>query len=152
MTKTGLFVGSFDPFTLGHASIVDRGLALFDKLFVGVGINSQKTYTQPAEARVEAIARIYAKDQRVSVIAYDDLTVDLARRVGADFLVKGIRDEEDFKYEMMQADYNRAHGDIETIWLPAEPQFKEISSTIVRNLQSGGGDIDQFLPTQRIKV
>ena len=142
-----MFVGSFDPFTLGHASIVDRGLALFDKLFVGVGVNSQKTYTQPAEARVEAIARIYAKDQRVSVIAYD-----LARRVGADFLVKGIRNEEDFKYEMMQADYNRAHGDIETIWLPAEPQFKEISSTIVRNLQSGGGDIDQFLPTQRIKV
>ena len=105
--KTGIFVGSFDPFTIGHDDIVKRALPLFDRLVIGVGVNERKQCMLTAEERVARIRRLYADEPNISVEAYADLTVDLAKRVGASFIVKGVRSVKDFEYEREQAEINR---------------------------------------------
>ena len=142
----GIFVGSFNPFTIGHQSIVNRALGLFDTLVIGVGVNSSKTSAADAQERVEAIRRLYAGDKRVEVDCYDDLTVDFARRHGARFVVKGVRNTVDFEYERTQADINRRLTGLETVVLFAEPGMDSISSSIVRELAHYGRDVSEFLP------
>lgn len=127
--QTGLFVGSFDPFTEGHASVVRRALLLFGRLVIGIGINPEKQYMFTAEERRERIARRYVGDPRIEVVVYNGLTVDLAQRIGARFIVKGVRNAADFAYEMRQADYNRKAAGIETLLLPAEEGLIDVSST-----------------------
>ena len=144
--KTGIFTGSFDPFTAGHASIVRRALLLSDRIVVGVGVNERKSYMQPADRRVEAIARLYACEPKVEVRAYSDLTVDFARRENAQYIIKGIRSVKDFEYEREQADINRLLGGIDTLFLLAEPQLASISSSVVRELAHFGKDTSAFLP------
>lgn len=144
--KTGIFVGSFDPFTIGHDSIVRRALPLFDRLVIGVGVNRKKKYMFGTAERVEAIAALYTREQRIEVKAYDDLTADLARREGARYIVKGVRSIKDFEYEREQADINRQTGNVETILLYAEPQYESISSSMVRELMHFGRDVREFLP------
>ena len=120
MERTGVFVGTFNPFTLGHASIVRRALPLFDRLVVGVvGDHVQKPGLPPASERVEAIAALYAEEPGIEVKAYHGLAIDFARAEGARFIVKGVRSVKDFEYEREQADVNRliSGGDIETILL-----------------------------------
>ena len=143
---TGLFAGSFDPFTIGHDSIVRRALPLFDKIIIGVGINERKQYMLDTEERVGRIRAIYAHEPKIMVKAYDDLTVDFAKRENVRFFIKGVRSVKDFEYEREQADINRAIGGLETILLLAEPQFASISSSLVRELVHFGRDVSEFLP------
>ena len=142
----GLFVGSFDPFTIGHASIVRRALLLFDHINIGVGVNERKKCMLDAEERVRRIKRLYADNPKIEVKAYSDLTIDFARREQATYIIKGVRSVKDFEYEREQADVNRLLSGVETIFLYAEPQLSSISSTMVRELQHFGRDISEFLP------
>lgn len=147
--RTGLFVGSFDPFTIGHDSVVRRSLALFDRLVIGVGVNVFKQNAYNSEKRVQAIRELYADEPKIEVVSYDDLTVDLVKRVGADYIVKGVRNTYDYEYEREQADLNRQLGGVETILLIAEPQMESISSTAIRQLIHFGKSIDDFLPHKK---
>ena len=106
-TQTALFVGSFDPFTIGHADIVDRTLKLFGRIVIGVGINPEKHYMLTAEDRINAIKSLYEGDNRVKTVGFNDLAVDLAQREKANFIVKGVRSVKDFEYEREQAELNR---------------------------------------------
>ena len=144
----GLFVGSFDPFTIGHDSIVRRALPLFDHIIIGVGVNERKKYMLSAEERVKRIKRLYADNPKIEVKAYSDLTIDFARREQATYIIKGVRSVKDFEYEREQADVNRLLSGVETIFLYAEPQLSSISSTMVRELQHFGRDISKFLPKE----
>lgn len=147
--KTGLFVGSFAPFTIGHDSIVRRALPLFDRLVIGVvGDHVQKPGMQPAEERMQAIRELYADEPCIEVMPYYGLAVDFARSIGAHFIVKGVRSVKDFEYEREQADVNRqiSNGEVETILLYAEPQLSSISSSMVRELAHFGYDVSSFLP------
>lgn len=139
-------MGSFDPFTIGHDSVVRRAVMLFDRLVIGVGVNESKRYMLPAEERVEAIRQLYSGDERISVEQYSDLTVDFARRMGAEFIVKGVRSVKDFEFERDQADINRRLTGIETVLLYAEPGMDCISSSVVRELTHFGRDCSMFLP------
>ncbi len=144
--KIAIFPGTFDPFTVGHASIVNRGLPLFDRIVIGVGINDNKRTLFTNEERVRAIREIYANEPRISVAAYNDLTVDLARREGASFILRGIRSVKDFEYERDIAAMNERLSGIETILLFTEPQYMSISSSVVRELLRFGKDVTEFLP------
>jgi len=144
--RTAIFVGSFDPFTIGHQAIVKRALPLFDKLIIGVGVNEQKHYMQSAEERREAIERLFADEKRVEVKTYKDFTVDFARREGAQFIVKGVRNIIDFEHEREQADINRELSGVETILLIAEPSLANVSSSLVREMQHFGKPIDKYIP------
>lgn len=124
-----IYVGSFDPFHEGHASIVRRALALFDEVVVGIGVNPDKQYMFSVEERIE---RIKAAFPDITVEAYSDLTIDFAKRHDAGYIVKGVRNATDFVYEQQQAEWNKQHGGIETVLLFAEPGLEELSSTIVR--------------------
>ena len=151
MERIGVFVGTFNPFTVGHDSIVRRALPLFDRLVIGVvGDHVQKPGLPSAEERVAAIEALYDDETRVEVKPYYGLAVDFAREQGARFIVKGVRSVKDFEYEREQADINRliTGGEVETILLYAEPQLSSISSTMVRELQHFGVDTSTFLPTK----
>lgn len=149
--KTGLFTGSFDPFTIGHQSIVARVLPLFDKIVIGVGVNERKKYMYSAEVRVKEIAELYADNPKVEVRAFNDLAVDFAQREGAWFFVKGVRSVKDFEYEREQADVNRMMGGIETLLVFAEPQHASVSSSLVRELIHFGKNAEMFLPKRKNK-
>lgn len=143
---TAIFVGSFDPFTIGHQSVVNRALPLFDRLVIGVGVNERKQCMFTAEQRVEAIRQLYAHDARVVVDSYSDLTISFARRHQATFVVKGVRNVRDFEYEREQADINRRLSGLETVLLYAEPGLDSISSSMVRELAHFGQDVSAFIP------
>ena len=147
--RTGLFVGTFDPFTLGHDSIVQRALPLFDNLVIGVGVNPDKHTMLSAAERVQRIADLYADISAVSVMAFEGLTIDLAKQVGAHYIIKGVRSVTDFEYERAQADLNRRMGGIETLLLYAEPQLESLSSSMVRTLQAFGRSTDEYLPHKK---
>ena len=148
--KTGIFVGSFDPFTIGHDSIVRRALPLFDRLVIGVvGDNVNKPTLQPAVERMRAIESLYADEAAVEVKPYYGLAVDFARAEGAQFIVKGVRSAKDFEYEREMADVNRRISGVETILLFAEPQLASISSSVVRELMHFGRDVSEFLPQKK---
>ena len=147
--RTGIFVGSFNPFTIGHDSIVRRALPLFDRLVIGVvGDHVSKPGMMPAEQRMQAIARLYRDEPRVEVKPYYGLAVDLARSEGARYIIKGVRSVKDFEYEREQADINRqlTNGEVETLLLYSEPHLSSISSSMVRELQPFGVDVSPFLP------
>lgn len=146
MMKTGLFAGTFDPFTIGHASVVRRALQLFDRVVVAVGVNDAKHPETTAQQRVEAIRGLYADDERVTVVAYSGLTVDVAREHGAAFIVKGVRSVRDYESEREQAEVNRRLAGIDTVLLMAEPGLEAVSSSTVRSLRSFGRDVSEFLP------
>lgn len=147
--KIAIFPGSFDPFTVGHASIVERGLPLFDEIVIGVGINESKRSLYSYEERVKSIAELYAHEPRVRVVSYSDLTVDLARREGAGFILRGLRSVKDFEYERDIATMNERLSGIETVLLFTEPQYSSISSSVVRELIAFGKDVTDFLPTKK---
>lgn len=144
--RTGIFVGSFDPFTIGHKSVVDRVLPLFDRVVIGVGVNERKQYMLTVEERVAAIRQLYAGDERVVVESYSDLTVDFAQRHGAQFVVKGVRNVRDFEYERDQADINRRLTGLETLLIYAEPGLDSVSSSVVRELNHFSKDTSMFVP------
>ncbi|MBQ2779149.1 MAG: pantetheine-phosphate adenylyltransferase [Bacteroidaceae bacterium] len=144
--STALFAGTFDPYTVGHHRIVQRALPLFARVVVAVGRNAGKQSLLSVEERVQAIGRLYAQDARVEVVAYDGLTVDFAKSIGADCLLRGVRSVKDFEYERELADINRQISGIETLLLISEPQYSAISSSLVRELMHYGKDVSKMLP------
>lgn len=146
-----IFPGTFDPFTVGHESVVRRALTFVDELVIGIGVNDNKRSHYDVERRLETIRSYYLDEPRVQVEAYTDLTIDFARRVGAQLIIRGIRTVKDFEYEETIADINRKLTGIETILLFTEPELTAVSSTIVRELLKYGKDVSQFLPKPREK-
>lgn len=147
MERICLFPGTFDPVTLGHTDIIDRALPLFDKLFIGLGSNSSKVPMFSEEKRLEWLREIYKDEPKIGVIAYDGLTVNCCKEVGANFILRGIRYVNDFEYEKAIADMNRSlKNNVETIFLTCLPKFTSIASTLIRDVIRNKGDISQFLP------
>ncbi|MBQ9286767.1 MAG: pantetheine-phosphate adenylyltransferase [Bacteroidaceae bacterium] len=144
--KTIIFPGSFDPFTIGHADLVSRALALFDEVIIAIGINEQKAGWQTADERIRALRDLYGSEQRVRVETYTGLTTDFALAVGAKAILRGVRTVKDFEYEQQMADINRRLTGIETVILFARPDLAAISSSLVRELAHFGKDITPFLP------
>lgn len=147
MSSICLFPGTFDPVTLGHTDIINRAIPLFDKIIVGIGINSNKAPMFTAEQRKEWFKEIYKEVPKVDVIIYEGLTVNCCRENGANFILRGIRFVSDFEYEKTIADANRTlDPSIETIFLTGEPQYSSIASTIVRDILKHKGNASAFLP------
>lgn len=144
--RRAIFPGTFDPFTIGHYSIVERALTFMDELIIGIGINETKNTHFPLVKRIEVIEKFYKDNPRIKVMAYSNLTVDFAQEVDAKFIIRGIRTVKDFEYEESIADINRKLADVETILLFTEPELSCISSTLVRELLSFQKDITQFIP------
>lgn len=144
--RIAIFPGSFDPYTIGHASIVDRALPLFDKIVVAIGANRNKRSFLTEEQRIRMIADLYADEPKVEVISYDGLTVDAAHECGARFLLRGVRMIQDFEYEKNLAEVNRSISGLETVLLYTLPEYGHISSSIVRELISYGRDVSALLP------
>ncbi|MDD4608668.1 MAG: pantetheine-phosphate adenylyltransferase [Bacteroidaceae bacterium] len=144
--KKAIFPGTFDPFTLGHLSIVNRSLSFMDEIVISVGVNSKKKSYFTLEQREKMLKKLFADNPKVTVQSYDCLTTDFAEEIGARFIIRGIRTVSDFEYEETIADVNRQLTGIETILLFTEPEFTCISSTIVRELLSFGKDVSRFVP------
>jgi pantetheine-phosphate adenylyltransferase len=148
--RVGVFVGSFNPFTVGHDSIVTRALPLFDRLVIGVvGDQVHKPDMPSAEERIQAIRDLYRDEPRIEVKAYYGLAVDFAKAENAHFIVKGVRSVKDFEYERDQADINRQLSGVETVLLFSEPQYSAVSSSMVRELQHFGVDVTPYLPHRK---
>ncbi len=146
MSKTALFPGSFDPMTVGHLALLRKGLTLFDRIIIAVGVNTEKKNFLPVDERVERIRRAVVALPQVEVTTYSCLTTDLCHQTGAQFIMRGVRDAADFAYEQKIADINRLVApDIETILLFADPATAVISSTMVRELAAFGKDINKYL-------
>ena len=149
--RTGVFVGSFNPFTIGHDSIVRRILPLFDRLVIGVvGDNVHKPDMPSAEERMQVIQDLYADEKRIEVKSYHGLAMDFAKAENAHFIVKGVRSVSDFEHEQWQADFNRRLGGIETILLYTEPELASVSSSALRELSHFGVDVSPFLPKKSL--
>jgi pantetheine-phosphate adenylyltransferase len=147
MTRICLFPGTFDPLTLGHVDIINRALPLFDKIIVGIGLNTAKAPMFTAEQRLQWIQEIYKDEERVSGAVYEGLTVDYCQKIGAKFILRGIRYVSDFEYEKTIADANRTlDRSIETIFLTGEPKYTSVASTIVRDILKNKGDASHFIP------
>ena len=147
--RIALFTGTFDPFTIGHQNIVDRTLPLFDKIVIAVAVSKLKHTSEEIDARVKAIEAVYKDEERVEVKSYDDLTVDMARRESAHFIVRGVRSVKDFEYEREQAEINRKLSGVETLLLFADPSLSSISSTLIRELRFFGTDADEWIAKPR---
>lgn len=143
--RVALFPGSFDPFTIGHYDIVERALGLFDRVVIAIGENNTKQPIFPLDERLAAIRKAFADQPRVEVVSYSDLTVDLAQRIGAQFIIRGVRDTRDFEYERSIAEANKQLGNIETVLLYTRPEYAHISSTLVRDLLKHGRDVKEFI-------
>jgi pantetheine-phosphate adenylyltransferase len=147
MLRICLFPGTFDPITLGHVDIINRALPLFDKIVVGIGLNTAKAPMYSAEQRLQWIKDIYKDEQKVEGGVYEGLTVNFCNQIGAKFILRGIRYVSDFEYEKTIADANRTMDkNIETVFLTGEPKYTSVASTIVRDIIRNHGDASPFLP------
>jgi len=147
MQRIALFPGTFDPITIGHLDIINRSLSLFDKLVIGIGRNASKVAMFSEEQRLQWINEIFKDEAKVTAQVYEGLTVDCCKKIGASFIVRGIRYVNDFEYEKAIADMNRSLSpDIETIFLTCLPQYTSVASTLVRDVIRNGGDAASFLP------
>ena len=153
MPNICLFPGTFDPVTLGHIDIINRAIPLFDEIIVGIGINSAKAPMFSAEERMLWVKEIYRNEPKVKCEVYEGLTVNFCNKLGAKFILRGIRYVSDFEYEKTIADANRTlDKTIETIFLTGEPKYTSIASTIVRDILRNGGNASPFLPDEVIKT
>lgn len=147
--KICLFPGTFDPITKGHIDLLIRAEALFDKIVIGIGKNSSKTPMFNLKQRIEWIEQIFKNHPKISVTAYEGLTVDYCKKIAANFILRGIRSVNDFEYEKAIADMNRAlHPEVETYFLTSSPEFSTVSSTLVRDVIRNGGNASLFLPEE----
>lgn len=149
--RIALFPGTFDPITLGHVDVVRRSLPLFDKIVIGIGLNSTKQPMFTIEQRLAWINNIFRNDEKVSAIAYEGLTSNFCQEIGAQFILRGIRYVSDFEYEKGIADMNRMLSrNIETVFLTSSPEYSTVSSTLVRDVIRYNGDVRQFIPEEVI--
>lgn len=144
--RVAIFPGSFDPFTRGHESIVRRALPMFDRFVIAIGVNADKRSFMTMEQRKEWIERVFKDEPKVEVVTYTGMTVDIAKEVGAQFIVRGVRLIQDFENEKHLAEVNRDLSGIETILLYTLPEDSHISSSIVRELFKYGQDVRAYLP------
>lgn len=147
MIKTAVFPGSFAPFTIGHKSIVDRMLPLFDKIIIAIGNNSLKNDSYSIDKKINWIKKIYLNQSQIEVISYEGLTIELCNKKEADYIIRGIRDERDFKFEQKISQNNKELAPkIETLLITTLPIYSHISSSIVRDIINHKGDISKLVP------
>jgi pantetheine-phosphate adenylyltransferase len=153
MERICLFPGTFDPVTFGHLDIMERALPLFDKLVIGIGVNANKAPMFSPEQRAEWLDEIFKQEPKVKTVIYEGLTVDCCKRIGANYILRGIRYVNDFEYEKAIADMNRSlDSAIETIFLTCLPKYTSVASTLVRDVIRNGGDVSQFVPDVVLKT
>lgn len=149
MQRICLFPGTFDPITRGHVDVMKRAVSLFDKLIIGIGINSSKEPMFSVEQRCDWVKEIFRNDTRIEAVGYTGLTVDFCRQIGAQYILRGIRYVSDFEYEKAIADMNRMLApDIETLFLTCSPEYSTISSTLVRDVIRNKGNVSLFVPEE----
>ncbi len=147
MKKIAVFPGSFSPFTLGHRSIVERTLPLFDKIIIAIGINSNKTNMFDSEKNQKWIQSLFAIETKIEVLTYYGLTVDFCKNQNSKYIVRGVRDEKDFEFEKKVAQNNKElNSEIETLLITTLPKYSHISSTIVRDIMKNKGDLSKLVP------
>ncbi len=149
--KTALFPGSFDPVTKAHVDIIKRSIGLFDKLYIGVGDNSSKKGLLTIEKREQMLRAVFKDEPKIHVVAYEGLTVEFCKSIGAQYMIRGIRTVSDFEYEKAIAQMNHSLApDIESIFIVSKPGYSSISSTIVRDILRHKGDVSQFIPKEAL--
>ncbi len=147
MIKKAVFPGSFDPITLGHENIIRRALSIFDEIIIAVGQNIEKKSQFSLEDRVKWIMQTFADSPQISVDHYTGLTVDYCRKVGATFILRGLRTSADFEFERTVGQVNkRLYNSVETVFLLSFPEYTSINSSIVRDVYRNGGDVSMFIP------
>ncbi len=144
--RRAIFPGSFDPVTLGHIDIIERGVTLFDELIIAIGINADKKYMFSVEERMQFIAEAFKDEPKIKVVSYKGLTVDFAKEIGADFILRGLRNPADFEFEKAIAHTNRDLYPIETVFLLTAAKTSYISSSIVRDVIRNGGNYKILVP------
>ncbi len=153
MQKIALFPGSFDPITLAHIDILNRALPLFDKVYVGIGVNSTKNSFLDADLRKLMLEKVFENNQKIEVISYEGLTVEFCKKIGAQYMIRGIRSTSDFEYEKAISQMNHSmHPEIESIFILSKPGYSAISSTIVRDILRHGGDVKNFVPKEILEM
>jgi pantetheine-phosphate adenylyltransferase len=149
MSKIAIFPGSFSPFTIGHQSVIDRALPLFDKIVISIGINSEKTQSFSIDKRMQWIKDVYNNNPKIDVKQYKGLTVDFCKKENANYILRGLRDSHDFKFEKNIAHMNKElNPNIETIFIITPPKISHISSSIIRDIIKNGGDVSKFIPKE----
>ncbi|MBW4891484.1 pantetheine-phosphate adenylyltransferase [Mucilaginibacter sp. HMF5004] len=150
--KIALFPGSFDPVTKAHVDIIKRSISLFDKVYIGIGTNSSKKGFLSVEKREQMLRAVFENEPKIHIVAYEGLTIDFCKQIGATFMIRGIRTVSDFEYEKAIAQMNHAlEPAIESIFIVSKPGYSSISSTIVREILRYNGNADQFIPKEALQ-
>ncbi len=151
--KIALFPGSFDPITIAHVDILKRAFPLFDKVVLGIGLNSSKQNFLSASTREDIVKSVFRDYPNVEVKTYEGLTVDFCKEIGATYMIRGIRSVGDFEYERAIAQINQTMmPNVETIFILSKPEYSAISSTIVRDILRNHGDVSPFLPKEAMEL
>jgi len=149
--KIALFPGSFDPITIAHVNILQRAIPLFDKIVIGIGLNSSKQNFLSATQREQIVKEVFTGYDNIEIQTYEGLTVDFCRKINAKYMVRGIRSASDFEYERAIAQINQTMmPEVETILLLSKPEYSAISSTIVRDILRNHGDVSPFVPKEAL--
>ena len=146
--KKAIFPGSFDPITNGHCEIIKKGLKLFDEIIIAVGINNQKKYMFSIEKRLEFIESCFEKEKKIKILSYGGLTTDLCKDHGIKFILRGLRNSEDFNFENSLASMNKEMSNVETIFILSSSKTSHINSSLVRDIILNDGDYSKFIPYQ----
>jgi pantetheine-phosphate adenylyltransferase len=142
-----VFPGSFDPITVGHVDIIRRALPLFKKIIIGIGSNIQKQYMFPLEKRKDWIDKTFYQEKKINVKTYDGLTINFCREMKADYIIRGLRNSNDFEFEQAIAQMNKTMAkDIETVFIPCDPKYTAVASSIVRDIIRNKGNAGAFVP------
>ena len=149
--RKAIFPGSFDPITLGHEDIIRRGITLFDEIVIAIGVNSEKKYMFSLEERKQFLEETFKDEPKVSIITYEGLTIELCKKIKANFILRGLRNPADFEFEKAIAHTNRRMSKIETVFLLTAAKTSYISSSIVRDVIRNGGEYELLVP-EAVKV
>ena len=149
MSKIAIFPGSFSPFSIGHQSVVEKAFPLFDKIIISIGINSEKDQYFSIQERMQWIESVYRNNEKIEIKRYEGLTVDFCKKEDANFILRGLRDSHDFKFEKNIAQMNKdLDSSIETIFIITNPEVSHISSSLIRDIIKNGGDVSKFIPKE----
>lgn len=152
MKKVAVFPGSFDPFTKGHECVIEKAVKLFDHVIIAIGQNTSKNYLFDIEKRKTHIESIFVNHDNVSIEEFSGLTVEFCKKIGADYIVRGLRDSKDFGYERSIAQMNFEISGIESVFFMTVPEYTAINSSIVREIYKSGGKIDLFVTNSELLV